>query len=71
MSENALAESSLLSVWLDGFSYDELDLISKSVIEQDIRYDAQLNKLELGRLYYFDFDILKTCVKKHIPFILL
>lgn len=71
MAENALAGSSLLSVWLDGFSYDGLYLISMAATEYDIRYGAESNNIELGRLYYFNPDILKLCVKLHIPIILI
>ena len=71
MAGNALAGSSLLSVWLDGFSYDELYLISMAATEYDIRYGAESNNIELGRLYYFNSDILKLCVKLRIPIILI
>lgn len=66
MAGNALAGSSLLSVWLDGFTYEELQKIGIREKKDEVVYEPNPG-VQLGKIYLFDWDKVKWCLKNSIP----
>lgn len=66
MAGNALARSSLLSIWLDGFTYEELQKIGIREKKDEVVYEPNPG-VQLGKIYLFDWDKVKWCLKNSIP----